>query len=140
MHIYIYTYTHHFIVFPSEVHLALKTFYGRSLARCAICRQPGKLFSVVCVFYQDREFTEMDMQSGRGAPNKITSTPPLTPVPSIQSLDQRRTGCCARRPNSKKYQVGRWQHRSASSSVRCSGLHALVFVWFCVFRSVNPSC
>ncbi|KAK2150317.1 hypothetical protein LSH36_412g01023 [Paralvinella palmiformis] len=66
----------------------------------------------------EREFTEMDMtQSGHGAPNKITSTPPLTPVPSIQSLDQRRTGCCARRPNTKKYQILLPGYRLARSSL-----------------------
>ena len=56
---------------------------------------------------QDREFCESADLAFNGAANKPSSTPPLTPSPSVNSLDNpgRQSGCCARRPSHKKYQV-----------------------------------
>ncbi len=58
-------------------------------------------------FLQDREFVENDLAFNGAAITKPSVTPPLTPSPSINSLDNpgRQSSCCARRANHKKYQV-----------------------------------
>ncbi|XP_064632333.1 potassium voltage-gated channel protein Shal-like isoform X2 [Lineus longissimus] len=54
----------------------------------------------------DREFVEME-SAYNGAPTKPSNTPPLSPTPSIASIEPRKTttGCCARRSSSRKYLV-----------------------------------
>ena len=63
--------------------------------------------------FQDREFVESD-QAFNGAPNRPSNTPPLTPTPSITSIENRHSGCCARRQANRRFRV-----RSDLSSACC---------------------
>ncbi|KAH6928492.1 hypothetical protein HPB50_016829 [Hyalomma asiaticum] len=53
----------------------------------------------------DREFVELEVPYN-GQPNRPSSTPPLSPVPSVGSEDKSLLqSCCGRRCSKKKYQV-----------------------------------
>ncbi|KAH7937796.1 hypothetical protein HPB49_016150 [Dermacentor silvarum] len=54
----------------------------------------------------DREFVELEVPYN-GQPNRPSSTPPLSPVPSVGSEDKSLLqSCCGRRCSKKKYQQG----------------------------------
>ncbi|XP_022242109.1 potassium voltage-gated channel protein Shal-like isoform X1 [Limulus polyphemus] len=52
----------------------------------------------------DREFVELDVPYN-GQPNRLSSTPPLSPAPSLSSNDNPLCSCCGRRCGRKKYQA-----------------------------------
>ncbi len=90
---------------------------GKSLTYSCfyISNQRETDWTVYCCVLQDREFVELD-NAYNGAANKPSTTPPLTPTPSIISIENsRRTGCCARRPSHKKYQVSTYQGQHAGT-------------------------